>query len=95
MFFRIVRYTFRVMARVTLTAKARMRANKRRVTSALRNAGMPLLVDNRDGIWRLYFIGTDDTGVELELILVPHATQDWTWVCIHAMPTKYRKGGAQ
>ncbi|MBE5453467.1 hypothetical protein E3G52_000331 [Mycobacteroides abscessus] len=73
----------------------RGKTNERRVMAALRHAGMPLLVDKRDGIWRVYFVGTDDTGVELELILVPHATQDEHWVCIHAMPTKYREGGAQ
>jgi hypothetical protein len=35
-------------------------------------------------------IGTDDRGVELELVLVPDDRRDG-WTIIHAMPTSYRR----
>ncbi|AOE44311.1 BrnT-like toxin [Gordonia phage Eyre] len=75
----------RVMSKVRMTAAARRRASKTRVMAALRNAGNPLLVDGN----RAYYIGTDNRGIELELILT--ANPDGSWTCIHAMPTHYRK----
>lgn len=35
-------------------------------------------------------IGTDDRGIELELVLVPDDRRDG-WTIIHAMPTSYRR----
>ncbi|GAC71051.1 hypothetical protein [Gordonia soli] len=78
------------MARISLTAAARRRASKGRIVAALRHAGMPLEIVERDGVVRVYFIGTDDRGIELELILTPEDDDD-RWVVIHAMPTGFRK----
>lgn len=76
------------MARIKLTAKARRRiGNKRNLLVALRNAGMPLLVDGN----RAYFIGTDERGVRFEIILVADDRDADLWIAIHAMPTHYRK----
>lgn len=76
------------MARIKLTAKARKRiGNKRNLLAALRNAGMPLLIDDN----RAYFIGTDERGRRFELILVADDRDADLWIAIHALPTNYRK----
>lgn len=79
----------RCVARIILTAAARRRASKSRILAALRHAGMPEVIHGK----YVYFIGIDGRGVELELILVPHDTDDDAWVVIHAMPTEYRERG--
>ncbi len=71
-----------------MTAAARRRiGSKANALAALRNAGMPLLVDSN----RAYFIGTDSKGVRFEFILVADDRDADVWVMIHAMPTHYRK----
>jgi hypothetical protein len=55
--------------------------------AALRNAGMPLLIDEN----RAYFIGTDERGVRFEIILVADDRDADLWTAIHALPTRYRK----
>lgn len=52
--------------------------------AALENAGGPV-VDEGD---RRLYIGTDDRGVELEIVMVNDGRDD-TWAIIHAMPTSF------
>lgn len=66
--------------------RCRYRA-KRNLITVLRNAGMPLLIDDN----RAYFIGTDERGRCFELILVTDDRDADLWIAIHAMPTNYRK----
>ncbi len=51
---------------------------------------MPEEIVERNGVIRVYFVGIDDRGIELELILTPHDDDADRWVVIHAMPTGYR-----
>jgi hypothetical protein len=76
------------MARIRLTAKARRRIRSlANAHAALRNAGMPLLLDGN----RAYFIGIDSRGVRFEMILVVDDRDADEWVMTHALPTHYRK----
>lgn len=76
------------MARIILTAKARRRiGNHRNAMTALRNAGMPLLIDGN----KAYFIGTDERGRRFEMILAADDRDADVWVMTHALQTRYRK----
>lgn len=75
------------MARVKMTAAVHRRISKQELLAALRNAGMPLLI-NRD---RAYFIGIDSQGREFEIILAADDEDDDLWVAIHALQTRYRR----
>jgi hypothetical protein len=70
-----------------MTAAVHRRISKRELLSALRNAGLPLLVDYN----RAYFIGTDTRGREFEIILAAHDKDDDLWVAVHALQTSYRR----
>lgn len=63
--------------------------------AALRNAGNPVFVSLYRCVWHAYFIGTDDRGIVLELILVPSDNDPERWFCIHALPYKDRTGVAE
>lgn len=54
--------------------------------AALRDAGEP---ESEAGD-ALRYIGTDDRGIELELVVVPD-DRGIGWTIIHAMPTSYRR----
>jgi hypothetical protein len=76
------------MARISLTAKSRKRiGNKRNALAALRNAGMPILIEGN----LAYFIGTDERGRRFEMILAADTRDDARWFLIHALQTSYRK----
>lgn len=75
------------MSRVYVSASAkRHRISASRIRAALRNAGMPVAVIGD----RLYFVGIDSRGVELEMIAVPWHKDDDHLLVIHAMPSMWR-----
>jgi hypothetical protein len=75
------------MARIKMTAAVHRRISKRELLAALRNAGMPVVIDGNYA----YFVGTDSRGRQFEIILAADDTDDDLWHAIHAMPTRYRK----
>ena len=68
----------------------RHRIGKAHVLAALENAGKPTVVvaPSKDLDDRLVFVGTDDRGVELEIIAVQ--LQSFLYV-IHVMSTEFRR----
>jgi hypothetical protein len=72
--------------RVSRTARKHKVGNAQ-ILAALANAGAPAPVGDA-----LVYLGKDDRGVELEVILVPDDRAGWMdcWTVIHAMPTNYR-----
>jgi len=56
------------------------------VLTALQNAGEPV----RDGD-ALRYVGVDDRGVELEIVIVPDDRHTDTWAIVHVMPTGFRR----
>ncbi|MGH3094514.1 MAG: hypothetical protein ACRDMV_00765 [Streptosporangiales bacterium] len=40
---------------------------------------------------RYYYVGVDDRGIELEIIIVPDDKDPDGWTITHAMPTSYRE----
>lgn len=59
----------------------------KRILTAMRSAGTPLVLQGE----QLLYIGTDDRGVELEIIAVPDNKRPAGLAVIHAMPTYYRR----
>jgi hypothetical protein len=79
------------MERVKVTRSARKhRIGVAHIVAALENAGDPVV----DGGDRRMYIGTDDRGVELEIVMVNDG-RDGVWAIIHAMPISFRarRGG--
>lgn len=73
--------------RVRITRSARKHGvGDAHIRAALANAGTPEI----DGD-ALLFTGTDDRGVELEMVVVPDDRYEGQWAVIHAMPTHYRR----
>ena len=70
-----------------MTAAVHRRISKRERLTALRNAGMPLLIHRN----RAYFIGTDSRGREFEIILAADDTHDDLWHAIQALQIRHRK----
>ena len=77
------------MARIRMTTAVHRRISKRELIAALRNAGLPLLIDSG----RAYFIGTATRGREFEIILAPDDQDDDLWIAVHAVQTRYRQKG--
>lgn len=69
----------------------RHRIGRARALAAMESAGEPEVIpaDEDFDAERLLWIGTDNRGVELEVIGV--VREDGTLVIIHAMPTHYRR----
>lgn len=61
------------------------RIGKAHILAAMVDAGVPNLVGDQ-----LHYLGTDDRGVELEIIAVPDDRRTGLAV-IHAMPTSFRR----
>lgn len=38
-----------------------------------------------------FYVGVNDRGVELEIIIVPDDKRPGGWAVIHAMPTNYKR----
>ncbi|MFC7620946.1 hypothetical protein [Microlunatus sp. GCM10028923] len=73
--------------RVRITASARKhRISQSRIIAALAEAELVTVDGDAE-----YYVGFDDRGVELELIVVPDDRHEGRYACIHAMPTHYRK----
>lgn len=72
--------------RITRSGR-RHRIGVSHIFAALQNAGEPMVVG--DSYW---YRGTDDRGVELEIIAVPDNKRQSGYAVIHAMPTAYREG---
>ena len=72
-----------------MTAAVHRRISKRELIAALRNAGLPLLIDSG----RAYFVGTDTRGRQFEIILAPDDQDEDLWIAVHALQTRYRKMG--
>ena len=78
--------------RIRFTRSARKhRIGVARVRAAMENAGEPEIVPavSPETDDRLFWIGMDDRGVELEVVGLIRA--DGTLLIIHAMPTFYRR----
>lgn len=75
------------MSRIYVAASAkRHRVSGSRIRTALRNAGMPVAIVGD----KMYFIGRDSRGIELELVVVPWPKNDDHVMVIHAMPASWR-----
>jgi hypothetical protein len=61
------------------------RVGNAHILAALQTAGEPTVVGDQ-----LHYLGTDDRGVELEILAVPDDKRTGLTV-IHAMPTNYRR----
>lgn len=57
-----------------------------RILAAMQHAGVPEVIGDR-----LYYVGRDDRGVELEVVAVADDRNDGGLTVIHAMPTAFRK----
>ena len=55
------------------------------ILAAMVNAGEPMLVGDQ-----LLYVGSDDRGIELEIIAVPDHSGRGDLTVIHAMPTALR-----
>jgi hypothetical protein len=75
------------MARIKMTAAVHRRISKRELVTAVRHAGMPLLIDRNYA----YFVGIDSMGRRFEIILAAHDTDEDLWIAVHALQTHYRK----
>ncbi|RDI47224.1 hypothetical protein DFR68_109223 [Nocardia mexicana] len=73
------------MIRITASAR-KHRLTRNRILAALENAELVQTVGDAE-----YYIGTDNLGMELELIVVPDDRYPDRLACIHAMPTHYRE----
>jgi hypothetical protein len=74
------------VAEVRITASARKhRISQSRIIAALNNAVHVGSIGDQE-----HFVGVDNLGVELELIVVPDDKRFGEYACIHAMPTRYR-----
>ncbi len=71
-------------ARMTRTAR-KHKVGKRHALAAILSAGEPEL----EGDARIY-IGLDDRGIELEVVVVPDDRREDRFSIIHAMPTGFR-----
>jgi len=72
---------------IRITRPARKhRIGNARILEALANAGLPVSVEGD----ALHYLGADDRGIELELIVVPDDKRPGGFSVIHAMPTDYR-----
>lgn len=72
---------------IRITRPARKhRIGNAHILAAIANAGDPTI----EGDAQTY-IGTDDRGVELKIVLVPDNRRPGGWAVIHAMPTSYSK----
>jgi hypothetical protein len=63
------------------------RVGKRHILSAMVDAGLPDVVGDT-----LHYLGTDDRGLELEIVAVPDNSGRADLTVIHAMPTGFRRG---
>jgi hypothetical protein len=73
--------------RVRISRSARKRKlSAGRIRQALANA---MLV--REEADAAVYVGTDDEGVEIELVIVPDDRSDDGFTVIHAMPTQWRQ----
>lgn len=75
-----------VEVRITRSARKHKIGNAR-ILHALANHHHVEAVDD-DGY---LYIGTDDRGVELEIVLVPDDRHEYGWAVIHAMPTAFKE----
>jgi len=75
------------VARIKMTAKTHRRISRRDLLVALRNAGMPLLIDGNYA----YFVGIDSRGRQFEIILAADDHDDDLWIAVHALQTRYRR----
>ncbi len=73
--------------RIRITSGARKhRLTRKRIREALATAVFYGAVGDRE-----FYVGIDNRGIEIELILVPSdRADDDRKACIHAMPTHYR-----
>ena len=63
------------------------RVGKQHILSAMVDAGLPHVVGDT-----LHYVGTDDRGLELEIVAVPDDSGRADLTVIHAMPTEFRGG---
>lgn len=70
-----------------MTAAVHRRISKRKLLTALRHPGLPLLID----LNRAYFIGIDSRGRRFEIILAAHDADEGLWIAVHAMQIRYRR----
>lgn len=71
---------------VRITRSARKhRLTTKRIMEALNVAGDP----QEDGD-ALIYVGCDERGEEIEVVLVPDDKHPGGWAAIHAMPPRYR-----
>jgi len=71
--------------RITQSAR-KHRIGNAHILAALANAVVTAVIGDQT-----HLVGTDDRGIEIEMILVPDDHDPQRMACIHAMPTSYRK----
>jgi len=71
--------------RVTRPAR-KHRIGNAHILAAITNAGEPTIEGDAET-----YIGPDDRGVELRIVVVPDDKRPNAWAVIHAMPTSYEK----
>ena len=75
-----------MLIRSTRSAR-KHRVGSARIRDAMVHAGVPVELDGG----KLLYIGTDEDGVELEIVAVPDDKRPGGLAVIHAMPTYYRR----